>query len=37
VGVTNYEEFHRWLTEEKAYLLSLKNTPRENTKSLEME
>ncbi|KAJ6591458.1 hypothetical protein DFH09DRAFT_1244592 [Mycena vulgaris] len=36
-GVEDYEEFHEWLEEEKTYLLSLKNTPKENKETLEME
>ncbi|KAJ7170394.1 hypothetical protein C8R43DRAFT_1120826 [Mycena crocata] len=36
-GVPNYETFHQWLLEEKAYLLSLKNAPKTNTETIEME
>ncbi|KAJ7159890.1 hypothetical protein C8R43DRAFT_881551 [Mycena crocata] len=36
-GVKDVEEFQQWLLEEKAYLLSLKNAPKTNTETLEME
>ncbi|KAJ6600993.1 hypothetical protein DFH09DRAFT_1243004 [Mycena vulgaris] len=36
-GVESYEEFHQWLQEEKAYLLSLKHAPKTNVETLEME
>ncbi|KAJ7472491.1 hypothetical protein FB451DRAFT_1339449 [Mycena latifolia] len=36
-GVEDYQEFHQWLEEEKVYLLSLKNAPKENVETLEME
>ncbi|KAJ7156121.1 hypothetical protein C8R43DRAFT_949615 [Mycena crocata] len=36
-GVSSPDEFHTWLREEKAYLLSLKNEPKTNTETLEME
>ncbi|KAJ7148713.1 hypothetical protein C8R43DRAFT_1128944 [Mycena crocata] len=36
-GVKDVGEFHQWLLEEKAYLMSLKNTPKSNTETLEME
>ncbi|KAJ7129039.1 hypothetical protein C8R43DRAFT_896829 [Mycena crocata] len=35
--VASYDEFHQWLLEERAYLLSLKNAPKSNTETLEME
>ncbi|KAJ7075097.1 hypothetical protein B0H15DRAFT_956756 [Mycena belliarum] len=36
-GIESYDEFHRWLEEEKAYLVGLKNNPQTNTETLEME
>lgn len=36
-GVKDFGEFHQWLLEEKAYLLSLKNAPKTNVETLEME
>ncbi|KAJ7455142.1 hypothetical protein FB451DRAFT_1184469 [Mycena latifolia] len=36
-GVEEYKDFHKWLAEEKAYLLSLKDTPKEKVETLEME
>ncbi|KAJ7131812.1 hypothetical protein C8R43DRAFT_895516, partial [Mycena crocata] len=36
-GVNDFAEFHQWLLEEKAYLLSLKNAPKTSNETLEME
>jgi hypothetical protein len=36
-GVKSYQEFHQWLEEEKAYLVSLKNAAKDNVETLEME
>ncbi|KAJ7109537.1 hypothetical protein C8R43DRAFT_1091755 [Mycena crocata] len=36
-GVKDFAEFHQWLLEEKVYLLSLKNSPKASTETLEME
>lgn len=36
-GVESYAQFHEWLAEEKAYLLSLKHAPKTNVETMEME
>ncbi|KAJ7836778.1 hypothetical protein B0H14DRAFT_3460500 [Mycena olivaceomarginata] len=36
-GIHSCEEFHQWLEEEKAYLLGLKDAPKTNVETLEME
>ncbi|KAJ6524705.1 hypothetical protein DFH09DRAFT_937089 [Mycena vulgaris] len=36
-GIEDYAQFHEWLEEEKTYLMSLKNAPKTNVESLEME
>ncbi|KAJ6469111.1 hypothetical protein DFH09DRAFT_1254063 [Mycena vulgaris] len=36
-GVASYTEFKEWLAEEKTYLLGLKNAPKTNVETLEME
>jgi hypothetical protein len=36
-GVDGYARFHEWLQEEKDYLLSLKDAPKTNEETLEME
>ncbi|KAJ6603535.1 hypothetical protein DFH09DRAFT_1242787 [Mycena vulgaris] len=36
-GVDGYARFHEWLQEEKTYLVGLKNTPKTNVETLEME
>ncbi|KAJ7744227.1 hypothetical protein B0H14DRAFT_2637321 [Mycena olivaceomarginata] len=36
-GVDGYARFHEWLQEEKDYLLSLKDAPKTNVETLEME
>ncbi|KAJ7697754.1 hypothetical protein B0H14DRAFT_3529204 [Mycena olivaceomarginata] len=36
-GVDSYAWFHEWLQEEKDYLLSLKDAPKTNVETLEME
>ncbi|KAJ7816682.1 hypothetical protein B0H14DRAFT_3475139 [Mycena olivaceomarginata] len=36
-GVDSYAQFHEWLQEEKDYLLSLKDAPKTNKETLEME
>ncbi|KAJ6555622.1 hypothetical protein DFH09DRAFT_1248404 [Mycena vulgaris] len=36
-GVASYTEFKEWLAEEKTYLLGLKNAPKTNIETLEME
>ncbi|KAJ7693723.1 hypothetical protein B0H14DRAFT_2651331 [Mycena olivaceomarginata] len=36
-GVDSYARFHKWLQEEKDYLLSLKDAPKTNVETLEME
>lgn len=35
--IHNYEQFHQWLEEERAYLLGLKGAPKTNVETLEME
>ncbi|KAJ7326440.1 hypothetical protein DFH08DRAFT_916887 [Mycena albidolilacea] len=36
-GADSYARFHEWLQEEKDYLLSLKDAPKTNVETLEME
>lgn len=36
-GVDGFDQFDQWLAEEKAYLQGLKNTPKTNTETHEME
>ncbi|KAJ7484572.1 hypothetical protein FB451DRAFT_1436491 [Mycena latifolia] len=36
-GMQSFDEFKQWLQEEKDYLLGLKNAPKENVETLEME
>ncbi|KAJ7309165.1 hypothetical protein DFH08DRAFT_823593 [Mycena albidolilacea] len=36
-GVDDYARFHEWLQEEKDYLLGLKDAPKTNEETLEME
>jgi hypothetical protein len=36
-GVDSYSRFHDWLREEKDYLLSLKDAPKTDVETLEME
>ncbi|KAJ6603502.1 hypothetical protein DFH09DRAFT_899271 [Mycena vulgaris] len=36
-GVEDYNEFHQWLDEEQAYLIGLKDAPKTNVETLEME
>jgi hypothetical protein len=36
-GIHSCEEFHQWLEEEKTYLLGLKDAPKTNVETLEME
>ncbi|KAJ7160606.1 hypothetical protein C8R43DRAFT_881321, partial [Mycena crocata] len=36
-GVPSTDEFHHWLEEERAYLVGLKNTPKSNVETMEME
>ncbi|KAJ7120518.1 hypothetical protein C8R43DRAFT_959950 [Mycena crocata] len=36
-GVRDYAEFHSWLEEETAYLMDLKDAPKTNIETLEME
>ncbi|KAJ6470175.1 hypothetical protein DFH09DRAFT_1110926 [Mycena vulgaris] len=36
-GVDGYGRFHEWLQEEKTYLVGLKNAPKTNVETLEME
>ena len=36
-GVEDYEQFHQWLAEEKTYLISLKDAPKTNVETMEME
>ena len=36
-GVDSVERFHEWLAEEKVYLEALKEAPKTNEETLEME
>lgn len=36
-GVESFDQFDQWLAEEKTYLEGLKNAPKSNTETQEME
>lgn len=36
-GIETYDEFHKWLAEEREYLLGLKHAAKANVETLEME